>query len=125
MKLENFSNYIQENDLCHDSYKVAINVADYITKKIEDKFDCAKCLTLLSFNQDSTEYFEILSRGCLMKPSIALANYVCNGFITLDTVKKLLLMNSHNIKSVSLLGLEAYQATDDGFMGMRKGEGNW
>ena len=34
MKLEKFSNYIQENELCHDSYKVAINVAGYITKKL-------------------------------------------------------------------------------------------
>ena len=34
MKFEKFSNYIQENELYHDSYKVAINVADCITKKL-------------------------------------------------------------------------------------------
>ena len=51
MKLEKFSNFIQENELCHDSYKIAINVAGYITKKIVNKSDCANCLTSFSFNQ--------------------------------------------------------------------------
>ena len=85
-------------------------------KKIVDKCDCANCLTSFSFNQVLIEYLKILSLGGLTKPSKALANYVCNGFIILDTVKKLLLRYSHNIKSASLLVLETYQATDDSLM---------
>ena len=99
----------------HNFYELAINVAGYIVKKILDKSDCANCLTLLSFNQVSIKYREILSHGGLTKPS-ALAKFVCDGFITLHTVKKLLLKYFHIIKSASLLALETYQATVNGFM---------
>ena len=116
IKLEKYSNEIQENELCHDSYEVAINISGYITKKIGDKYNCSNCLKSLSFNKVSTEYLEILSRGGLTKPSKELANYVCNGFIILDTVKKVLLKYSHDIKNASLLALEKYQPSDSDFM---------
>ena len=116
IKLEKYSNEIQENELCHDSYEVAINISGYITKKIGDKYNCSNCLKSLSFNKVSTEYLEILSRGGLTKPSKELANYVCNGFTILDTVKKVLLKYSHDIKNASLLALEKYQPSDSDFM---------
>ena len=77
-------------DLClsPDSKEVAITIAGYIAKKLIKRFKCHQCsLCMIDANTNglpSNHYLNLLSRGGLMVPSNALAEFVEGAFAILD-----------------------------------------
>ena len=83
---------LQEATLTKDSEKVSFVVAGYVAKKLKEKSKCNTCKELLTGTDvgNDLSYFQLLSRGVLTAPSVALHDYICNGFAILDVLSDIL-----------------------------------
>ena len=75
---------LDEISHCNESEKVAVTIAGYVVKKIEKRYSCCECKTVLTDNNTDSEYFNRLTRGKLAVPSALAADFVCKGFALLD-----------------------------------------
>ena len=84
---------IMESQLSEESYQVAYTIAGYVAKRICEKVDCQLCKNKLisSGNDYGTEFLDILTRGGLTYPSQSLADFVAQGFSSLDIASPLII----------------------------------
>ena len=101
-------NEIAAAQLSQDTRLVSQNIAGYIARQIQKRFDCEECSNKVEATDKNTihsAYINLLSRGGLKHPSESLADFVATGFAILDTTSGIILKYSKTFKS-SMLALE-------------------
>ena len=95
------STEISEASLSPESEEIAFLIAGYVAKKLKERIECKSCEEQLSNSSgcvaERRSYFDLLSRGGLIAPFIALTQYVSNCIAILDITDEIILQHCSNV----------------------------